>query len=72
MSAKSTEVMNGLKTEHFSRQWETEAIIRAIFEQAGHGNGGDENRRPRNTVQEPTAHDMAKSIESLGLLITCA
>lgn len=65
MSAKSTEVMNGLKTEHFSRQWETEAIIRAIFEQAHHGSGG-EDVAGLATPFKPTAHDMAKAIESLG------
>lgn len=65
MSAKSTEVMNGLKTEHFSRQWETEAIIRAIFEQAHHGAGG-EDIAGLATPFKPTAHDMAKAIESLG------
>lgn len=65
MSSKSTEVMNGLKTEHFSRQWETEAIIRAIFEQAQHG-PGTEPVSELATPFKPTAQDMAKAIESLG------
>jgi hypothetical protein len=65
MSSKSTEMMNGLKTEHFSRQWETEAIIRSIFEQAQQGHG-PEHIAGLATPFKPTAHDMAKAIESLG------
>lgn len=65
MSSQSTEVMNGLKTEQFSRQWETEAIIRAIFEQAHNGSGAD-HVAGLATPFKPSAQDMAKAIEALG------
>lgn len=65
MSIKSTEVMNGLKTEQFSRQWEAEAIIRSIFEQAQHGQNPGEISGLA-TPFKPTAQDMAKAIGALG------
>ncbi len=63
MSIKSTEVMNGLRTEQFSRQWEAEAIIRSIFEQHGQFSGEITGIA---TPFMPTAQDMAKAIGALG------
>jgi len=65
MSSKSTELINGLKTEHFSRQWETEEIIRSIFEHHAHANEG-ENIPGLAMPFKPSAQDMAKAIEDLG------
>lgn len=65
VSTQSAESMNGLQTQHSSRQWEMEAIIRSIFDNA--------LQDPRDGQSSglampfrPTLQDMARAIEAMG------
>jgi len=66
MSNASTESMNGLRTHQAARHWELESVLQALM----NGPLGDKMSVDADGVAtpfRPTAEDIEKAIESLGL-----
>jgi hypothetical protein len=65
ISSKSAESLNNLQAERHGRQWEVEAAIRAIFENARFS-AADQPQPDLAVPFRPSASDMERAIEALG------